>query len=84
MSTCPRAIRRTCNGRLPGWGETVGAATAEVIRMILDSSLIRRWDIAPASESCVWLKTYSEQRLEAASQRALQLQAAPIPVCAPS
>jgi transposase len=61
--------------RLIHWGETVGAATAEVIRTILAS----RPHPEMGYRACLGIlrlaKTYSNQRLEAASQRALQLQA---------
>jgi transposase len=61
--------------RLIHWAETVGEATAQVIRTILESK--------PHPEmgyrACLGImrlgKTYSAQRLEAASQRALQLRA---------
>jgi transposase len=61
--------------RLIHWGESVGSATAEVIRTILASK--------PHPEmgyrACLGIlrlgKTYSNERLEAASQRALQLHA---------
>jgi transposase len=61
--------------RLIHWGETVGSATAEVIRTILAS----RPHPEMGYRACLGIlrlaKTYSNERLEAASQRALQLQA---------
>jgi len=61
--------------RLIHWGETVGVATAEVIRTILAS----RPHPEMGYRACLGIlrlaKIYSNQRLEAASQRALQLQA---------
>jgi transposase len=61
--------------RLIHWAETIGAATAQVVRTILESK--------PHPEigyrACLGImslgKTYSNARLEAASQRAVQLQA---------
>lgn len=61
--------------RLIHWGESVGEATAQVIRTVLESK--------PHPEmgyrACLGImrlgKTYSHSRLEAASQRALRLQA---------
>jgi transposase len=61
--------------RLIHWGETIGTATAEVIRIILAS----RPHPEMGYRACLGIlrlaKTYSNERLEAASQRALQLQA---------
>jgi transposase len=61
--------------RLIHWGETIGTATAEVIRTILAS----RPHPEMGYRACLGIlrlaKTYSNERLEAASQRALQLQA---------
>jgi transposase len=61
--------------RLVHWGETIGTATAEVIRTILAS----RPHPEMGYRACLGIlrlaKTYSNERLEAASQRALQLQA---------
>jgi transposase len=58
--------------RLIHWGETIGAATAEVIRTILAS----RPHPEMGYRACLGIlrlaKTYSNERLEAASQRALQ------------
>jgi transposase len=61
--------------RLIHWGETVGVATAEVIRTILDSKPHPEMGYRACLGILRLAKTYSEQRLEAASQRALQLQA---------
>jgi transposase len=61
--------------RLIHWGETIGLATAEVIRTILAS----RPHPEMGYRACLGIlrlaKTYSNERLEAASQRALHLQA---------
>jgi len=61
--------------RLIHWGETIGKATAEVVRTILAS----RPPPEMGYRACLGIlrlaKTYSDQRLEAASQRALQLKA---------
>lgn len=61
--------------RLIRWGETVGPATAEVIRTIL----ARKPHPEMGYRACLGIlrlaKTYSPRRLESASQRALQLQA---------
>ena len=61
--------------RLIHWGETIGVATAEVIRTILAS----RPHPEMGYRACLGIlrlaKTYSNERLEAASQRALQVQA---------
>jgi transposase len=61
--------------RLIHWGETVGSATGEVIRTILAS----RPHPEMGYRACLGIlrlaKTYSNERLEAASQRVLQLQA---------
>ena len=71
--------------RLIHWAESVGPATAQIVRTILETK--------PHPEmgyrSCLGIlrlaKTYSNERLEAASQRALQLQAfSRIKACAPS
>jgi transposase len=61
--------------RLIHWGETVGAATAEVIRTILASKPHPEMGYRACLGILRLAKTYSDQRLEAASQRALQLQA---------
>src|ERR1700735_2546361 len=59
--------------RLIHWGETVGSATAEVIRTILAS----RPHPEMGYRACLGIlrlaKTYSNQRLEAASRRAPHL-----------
>ncbi|MCW5982365.1 MAG: IS21 family transposase [Bryobacteraceae bacterium] len=61
--------------RLIHWAETIGMATAEVVRTILQS----RPHPEMGYRACLGImrlaKTYSNERLEAASQRALQLQA---------
>jgi transposase len=61
--------------RLIHWAETVGVATAEVVRTILES----RPHPEQGYRACLGImrlgKTYSNQRVEAASQRALQLKA---------
>jgi transposase len=61
--------------RLIHWGETVGTATAEVIRLILASKPHPEMGYRACLGILRLAKTYSDQRLEAASQRALQLQA---------
>jgi transposase len=61
--------------RLIHWGETVGAATAEVIRTILASKPHPEMGYRACLGILRLAKTYSQERLEAASQRALQLQA---------
>jgi transposase len=61
--------------RLIHWAETVGVATAAVVRTILES----RRHPEMGYRACLGIlrlgKTYTNQRLEAASQRALQLNA---------
>ena len=61
--------------RLLHWAETIGAATAEVVRHILQN----RPHPEQGYRACLGImrlaKTYSKERVEAASQRALQLQA---------
>jgi hypothetical protein len=57
------------------WGETVGTATAEVIRTILASKPHPEMGYRACLGILRRAKTYSDQRLQAASQRALQLQA---------
>lgn len=61
--------------RLIHWAETIGGATAEVVRHILQN----RPHPEMGYRACLGImrlaKTYSKERLEAASQRALQLQA---------
>jgi len=61
--------------RLIHWGETVGPATAEVIRTILASKPHPEMGYRACLGILRLAKTYSNERLEAASQRALQLQA---------
>ena len=61
--------------RLIHWGETVGSATAEVIRTILASKPHPEMGYRACLGILRLAMTYSNQRLEAASQRALQLQA---------
>jgi transposase len=60
--------------RLIHWAESIGTATAEVVRTILES----RPHPEMGYRACLGImrlaKTYSNERLEAASQRALQLQ----------
>lgn len=70
--------------RLIHWAESVGLATTQIINSILETK--------PHPEmgyrSCLGIlrlaKTYSNERLEAASQRALQLRPSPIKACARS
>ena len=61
--------------RLIHWAETVGAATREVIRTILESKPHPEMGYRACLGILRLAKTYSNERLEAASQRALQLQA---------
>jgi transposase len=61
--------------RLIHWGETVGTATAEVMRTILASKPHPEMGYRACLGILRLAKTYSQERLEAASQRALQLQA---------
>src|SRR5437763_10380140 len=61
--------------RLIHWGETVGSATGEVIRIILASKPHPEMGYRACLGILRLAKTYSNERLEAASQRALQLQA---------
>ena len=75
MPKSHRAHLEWTPSRLVHWGETIGTATAEVIRNILAS----RPHPEMGYRACLGIlrlaKTYSNDRLEAASQRALQLQA---------
>ena len=75
MPKSHRAHLEWTPSRLIHWGETIGTATAEVIRTILAS----RPHPEMGYRACLGIlrlaKTYSSERLEAASQRALQLQA---------
>jgi transposase len=61
--------------RLIHWGETVGTATAEVIRTILASKPHPEMGYRACLGILRLAKTYSPERLEAASLRALHLQA---------
>jgi transposase len=61
--------------RLIHWGETIGPATAEVIGTILTSKPHPEMGYRACLGILRLAKTYSNERLEAASQRALQLQA---------
>src|SRR5437588_10657722 len=61
--------------RLIHWGETVGSATAEVVRTILASKPHPEMGYRACLGILRLAKTYSNERLEAASERALQLQA---------
>jgi transposase len=61
--------------RLIHWGESVGTATAEVIRTILANKPHPEMGYRACLGILRLAKTYSDSRLEAASQRALQLQA---------
>jgi transposase len=61
--------------RLIHWGETVGPATAEVIRTILASKPHPEMGYRACLGILRLAKTYSAERLEAASLRALHLQA---------
>jgi transposase len=61
--------------RLIHWAESVGAATAQVIRAILESKPHPEMGYRACLGILRLAKTYSHARLEAASQRALQLQA---------
>jgi transposase len=61
--------------RLIHWAESVGAATAQVIRTILESKPHPEMGYRACLGILRLAKTYSHARLEGASQRALQLQA---------
>lgn len=61
--------------RLIHWAETVGEATAQVICTILESKPHPEMGYRACLGIMRLAKTYSAQRLEAASQRALQLRA---------
>lgn len=61
--------------RLIHWAATVGPATAEVVRTILENKPHPEMGYRACLGIMRLAKTYSNQRLEAASQRALQLQA---------
>jgi transposase len=75
MPKSHRAHLEWTPSRLIHWGETIGKATAEVVRTILAG----RPHPEMGYRACLGIlrlaKTYSNERLEAASQRALQLQA---------
>ena len=75
MPKSHRAHLEWTPSRLVHWGETVGTATAEVIRTILASKPHPEMGYRACLGILRLAKTYSDQRLEAASQRALQLQA---------
>jgi transposase len=75
MPKSHRAHLEWTPSRLVHWGETVGTATAEVIRTILASKPHPEIGYRACLGILRLAKTYSDQRLEAASQRALQLQA---------
>jgi transposase len=61
--------------RLIHWGESVGPATAQVIRTVLESKPHPEMGYRACLGIMRLAKTYSAARLECASQRALQLQA---------
>jgi transposase len=75
MPKSHQAHREWTPSRLIHWGESIGTATAEVIRTILAS----RPHPEMGYRACLGIlrlaKTYSNERLEAASQRAIQLHA---------
>jgi transposase len=71
----PSGACRVDPSRLIHWGETVGSATAEVIRTILASKPHPEMGYRACLGILRLAKTYSNERLEAASQRALQLRA---------
>jgi transposase len=75
MPKSHRAHLEWTPSRLIHWGETVGPATAEVIRTILASKPHPEMGYRACLRILRLAKTYSNERLEAASQRALQLQA---------
>jgi len=57
------------------WAETIGTATAEVVRQVLKNKPHPEAGYRACLGILRLAKTYSKERLEAASQRALQLQA---------
>lgn len=61
--------------RLIHWAETIGTATAEVVRQVLKNKPHPEAGYRACLGILRLAKTYSKERLEAASQRALQLQA---------
>lgn len=75
MPKSHRAHLEWTPSRLIHWGETVGSATAEVIRTILASKPHPEMGYRACLGILRLAKTYSNERLEAASQRAQQLQA---------
>jgi transposase len=75
MPKSHRAHLEWTPSRLIHWGETIGPATAEVIRSILASKPHPEMGYRACLGILRLAKTYSGERLEAASQRALQLQA---------
>jgi transposase len=75
MPKSHRAHLEWTPSRLIHWGETVGSATAEVIRTILAGKPHPEMGYRACLGILRLAKTYSALRLEAASQRALQLQA---------
>ena len=73
MPKSHRAHLEWTPSRMIHWGETVGTATAQLVRTVLES----RPHPEMGYRACLGIlrlgKTYSNERLEAASQRALQL-----------
>src|SRR5581483_9586800 len=61
--------------RLIHWAESVGPATAQIVRTILETKPHPEMGYRACLGILRLAKTYSNERLEAASQRALQLQA---------
>ena len=61
--------------RLIHWAETIGTATAEMVRQTLENKPHPEQGYRACLGIMRLAKTYSKERLEAASQRALQLQA---------
>jgi transposase len=57
------------------WAETIGVATAAVVHTILESKPHPEMGYRACLGIMRLAKTYTKERLEAASQRALQLQA---------
>ncbi|MGI8405006.1 MAG: IS21 family transposase [Thermomicrobiales bacterium] len=75
MPKSHRAHLEWTPSRLIHWGESVGTCTAEVIRAILAGKPHPEMGYRACLGILRLAKTYSNQRLEAASERALQLQA---------
>ncbi len=75
MPKSHRAHLQWTPSRLIHWGESVGTATAEVIRTILAGKPHPEMGYRACLGILRLAKAYSNERLEAASQRALQLQA---------